>query len=126
MKDHISLIQHLDLQYLIDRMVNKYSWEPVAAKETVRKYKNFLTLKYVYPDLEFAPRREIDEIWHQHILFTKNYMRDCELIFGKYIHHTPSLGTAEERRTLDKRFVESARIYEDYFQEPYGYTIGLL
>lgn len=35
--------------------------------------------------------REIDEMWHEFILFTEDYMNFCERYFGKYIHHLPNV-----------------------------------
>ncbi len=114
MKDSITLIKTLDLQYIADRMVDKYDWEPDYAKESVRRYKNFLIFKCVYPKLVFPLLPEIDEIWHQHILFTENYIRDCEQIFDSYLHHKPG-STMEEAQ-----YQESTRVYEEYFQEPFS------
>jgi hypothetical protein len=34
----------------------------------------------------------VDEIWHQHILDTHAYHRDCDAIFGSYLHHFPYFG----------------------------------
>lgn len=33
---------------------------------------------------------EVDELWHTHILFTRDYARFCREVGGKFIHHTPS------------------------------------
>lgn len=35
--------------------------------------------------------QEIDEMWHEFILFTKDYMDFCERYFGCYIHHLPNV-----------------------------------
>ena len=34
--------------------------------------------------------RRIDEVWHQFILFTKEYGEFCQRYFGNYVHHSPS------------------------------------
>ena len=33
---------------------------------------------------------QVDEVWHQFILFTEEYHDFCQNIAGKYIHHSPS------------------------------------
>lgn len=33
---------------------------------------------------------QVDEVWHQFILFTKQYHTFCEKFFGDYIHHVPN------------------------------------
>ena len=33
----------------------------------------------------------VDEAWHTFILFTKDYHKFCNEVFGKYFHHMPSI-----------------------------------
>lgn len=35
--------------------------------------------------------QEIDEMWHEFILFTENYSDFCMQYFGEYMHHLPNL-----------------------------------
>jgi hypothetical protein len=35
--------------------------------------------------------REIDEMWHEFILFTEDYSDFCQRYFGRYIHHLPNV-----------------------------------
>lgn len=35
--------------------------------------------------------QEIDEMWHEFILFTQDYSDFCEKYFGEYMHHLPNL-----------------------------------
>lgn len=52
-------------------------------------YRKFLILvgKYGRP---MVPPVLVDHVWHAHITFTRQYMADCELVFGEYLHHEPS------------------------------------
>jgi len=59
-------------------------------------YRQFLTLKARFPQTSFVPPKLVDEVWHTHITFTRQYMADCELLFGEYMHHTPDLAGAED------------------------------
>lgn len=34
--------------------------------------------------------REIDDMWHTFLLFTKDYADFCEKYFGEFIHHFPN------------------------------------
>lgn len=34
--------------------------------------------------------KEIDDMWHTFILFTKDYMEFGQKFFGKYVHHAPA------------------------------------
>lgn len=35
--------------------------------------------------------REIDDMWHEFILFTEDYMAFCHQYFGEYLHHLPNI-----------------------------------
>jgi hypothetical protein len=52
-----------------------------------------------YPDDKTLPprcvmlrsMREIDEMWHEFILFTRDYSQFCNTYFGEYCHHLPNI-----------------------------------
>lgn len=46
-----------------------------------------------FPSQCFMPRsmREIDEMWHEFILFTEDYCQFCTQYFGAYMHHLPNI-----------------------------------
>ena len=62
-------------------------------------YRQFLTLKARYPETAFVPPKLVDEVWHTHITFTRQYFADCELLFGEYLHHRPE-GTQDSNDAL--------------------------
>jgi hypothetical protein len=35
--------------------------------------------------------QEIDEMWHEFILFTQDYTEFCHQYFGEYLHHLPNI-----------------------------------
>lgn len=39
--------------------------------------------------------KEIDDMWHTFLLFTKDYMDFCEHYFGHFIHHSPTTDQSE-------------------------------
>lgn len=44
------------------------------------------------------PSQVADDLWHEFILYTKNYDAFCKQAFGRFMHHTPAvvLGTAAQ------------------------------
>lgn len=44
------------------------------------------------------PSQVVDDLWHEFILYTKNYDRFCRQAFGQFLHHTPAvvLGRAQQ------------------------------
>lgn len=59
-------------------------------------YRKFLTLKGLDTERFLVPPQIVDFVWHAHIIFTRQYMDDCNLLFGSYLHHTPVTGDEGE------------------------------
>jgi hypothetical protein len=37
------------------------------------------------------PSQVVDDLWHEFILYTKNYQLFCNKAFGRFLHHTPAV-----------------------------------
>ncbi len=37
------------------------------------------------------PSQVVDDLWHEFILYTKNYQDFCQRAFGQFMHHTPAI-----------------------------------
>jgi hypothetical protein len=64
-------------------------WDPARRTAAEAGYRRFLALKYVCPTASLRPSDDVDEIWHQHILNTRQYAKDCSGLFGGFLHHQP-------------------------------------
>ena len=45
------------------------------------------------------PSQVVDDLWHEFILYTKNYDAFCQKAFGRYMHHTPAAVLGESQRS---------------------------
>ncbi len=113
-------IANMDLCYVKDRLLKGddllgRQWDLETAVYAIRAYKNFLYLLKKY-SLPLVPSRAIDEVWHQHILHTKQYTEDCQNIFGRYMHHVPSHGEEDNDR-MKRYFERTQRLYFEEFGE---------
>jgi hypothetical protein len=113
-------IEALDFEQIKNKLMHRdggkgWSRERVDAAE--REYRRFLFLMKKYPDELTAPSMEVDRFWHQHILDTAKYARDCEAVFGYFLHHYPYLGLGgEEDETLRQQAGQRMRdLYEQNF-----------
>jgi hypothetical protein len=120
------ILENLDLSSVERRLIDRYSWDSTDAKEAVRRYKNFLRLLLKYPDQILAPAPDMDEAWHNHILFTREYMRDCESLFGSYLHHSPALSSdPKEKKVMEDAQTRTSELYIKEFQEPYSLELNI-
>ncbi|TKW61501.1 MAG: hypothetical protein DI628_02450 [Blastochloris viridis] len=79
-------------------------------------YRKFLSLIAKFPGTTFVPPRLVDHVWHAHITFTRQYMADCDLLFGSYLHHNP----AEEGEEMAPVF---ASLTVPAYQQEYGINL---
>jgi hypothetical protein len=86
--------------------------------ESIEQYRRFLFLYYLHPERLMVPFKEVDLIWHTHILDTAKYREDCEYLFGRFLDHWPYFGMIDEadQAALEQAFAETQALYDEYFQ----------
>lgn len=47
------------------------------------------------------PSQVADDLWHEFILYTKNYEQFCNQAFGRFLHHTPAEVLDKAKRNND-------------------------
>lgn len=107
-------IDQMDLTHVIERVMKERWWTRRMAEVTARFYKNFLWLSKKYPEKHFSPTKQIDHIWHAHILYTKDYHEMCERVFGHYLHHQP---THEKENNSAEESSEGNILFEAHNKE---------
>lgn len=116
------IIDTLDLRAVLKRLILIEGWKPKHAHAAIQQYRNYLFLraKYYsqYNEIQLPPSYEIDEVWHAHILHTRDYIDFCNRIFNGYLHHSPhgqspNLDTNE----LSDLFSKTQHLYFEEFGE---------
>jgi hypothetical protein len=120
LSDSLGVINNLNLTNLKIKLQCQNGWTLEQCELAELSYKRFLTLRLKYPDLELVPNKEIDEIWHLHILDTKKYLKDCNDIFGSFFHHSPSYG----QRNFSNEFEMTNSLYRAEFGEDFNLQIA--
>jgi hypothetical protein len=84
------------------------------------EYRRFLAMHLAYPGADVVPCKIVDEIWHQHILDTRAYARDCDALFGEFLHHFPYFGMngPDDAQALHDAYAWTIERYRDAFGEP--------
>lgn len=94
----MDIIDNLDLECVKEKLQAQHSWSKERCEVAEKDYRRFLKLALLERGKEISPLGDIDEMWHTHILFTKKYHRDCDQIFGRYMHHNPLFSDKDEER----------------------------
>lgn len=77
-----------DLRMIRDRALKDghYTEHDIARIEKL--YKGYM-YKAMTTEGSLRVDPEIDDFWHTHLLFTRNYAEMCTSISGKFVHHDP-------------------------------------
>ena len=93
-----------------------------VVEEAARRYCQFIRLVQLYPHEEISPAKDIDEMWHLHMLHPIAYYEDCVANFGEILDHDGGFGStsAEEWRELIRIFENTAGLWRREYGEEYG------
>ena len=92
-------------------------WDTEAADLAIKWYRRYLKICAKYMGRGLVPSREIDEVWHLHILDTRAYASDCMNVFGHMLHHNPYFGMNGDAKQRDDGFVRTNMLYLAEFGE---------
>lgn len=99
------------------RRENTYGVDPVKAVSEYRRF-IFMALSAKHP---CVPSRVVDEVWHAHVLHSRDYTAFCKAIGQDYIHHEPAL--PGESADLVPYFEKTTALYEKCFGEKPDRTV---
>jgi len=86
-------------QKFSDRLAKEQLWSKDYTLRAIEEYKRFMFLAVVSNN-PVTPSIEVDEVWHLHMLYTKDYQEFCTIL-GKFIHHGPGRGGKEDDKFVD-------------------------
>ncbi|MBE9224120.1 MULTISPECIES: glycine-rich domain-containing protein [Aerosakkonemataceae] len=109
----------INLEALALRLMNPktgFGWSHQQTLRAIARYFMFLFLMYLYPSGVIIPTKEIDRVWHTHIIDTRRYEADCLMLFGYFLHHDVCGNETEaEEQALDSAFTETVKLFENHF-----------
>jgi hypothetical protein len=120
-------LKSLDLSPITAYLMNPkngYGWTRQQAFRAIRRYKTFLFVSYLYPEVPLVPTQDIDCLWHCHILHTRKYRQDCEMVFGYFIDHEPNSErwSRTNQQTLDDAFAQ-IKVLLSHFEEDFEESV---
>jgi hypothetical protein len=130
-------INDLDFTQLKRGLLRDYLVGIDSINESAKLYKNFLKLRFLYPERIIVPSKAVTLFWRHHIYYTEMYMQNCVDVFGKYLHHDPNLIKSgvrvipehskeelEELRMLEIDTVGVLASHENWNDGYFGYRVG--
>jgi hypothetical protein len=94
-EEHRSAVDSLDLDAVVAAAGRENGWSAEEAQRAARRYRDFLavvlhSVAAGQPNVT-AVSASADEVWHQHVLWSRKYRDDCAALFGpgRFLDHIP-------------------------------------
>jgi hypothetical protein len=87
--DTIALINKFDIEDVVNDFIKQHPQLSDFTNQIVEQYCEFMQKAKTEIALD-VPNDAVDLLWHIHMYHTISYFKFCDMIAGKYIHHTPS------------------------------------
>ena len=97
------------------KLSRKLGWDTKYAVGAIGEYKKFLYLGLV-SDFYVTPPKDIDKVWHEHLLFSKGYREFCRDVLQQDFDHTPELvATPAQTETFQAQYEATLDLYQREF-----------
>ena len=73
-----------------NKLARKLGWSTGFALRAIAEYRKFVYLGMV-SRFSVTPSKIIDQVWHEHQLFTQAYRSFCGEVLGRHFDHNPEL-----------------------------------
>ncbi len=119
-------IRNLDMGPILWTLMNPeegaaktVDWNEPQTVRVIEEYRKFLTLSHEGDGKVTSPSKNVDVIWHTHVLDTAKYYTDMHKIFGHMVHHFPYLGVrgSADRQVLLDGYEDTKVRYRERFTE---------
>jgi hypothetical protein len=100
------------------KLQKEHGWSEDYTTLCVNEYAKFLHLHVTYPEGKIVPGRQLDNVWHVHILHTKEYADFCEKFLHGFLHHTP--------KDLSSNEVNDMQHTLDLYEQCFGYKAPVM
>ena len=101
----------------ISFLVKRENHKLEVVEQMALEYRRFLGIIAAYPNDRFPISEAVDELWHTHILFTRDYRAMSDEIRGEYINHDPIL-TLEQKRAVEPYYYKGTLVrYHELYRE---------
>jgi hypothetical protein len=123
-KPIIEQIMNYPMAHVIKRCQKDYGYTAEDMKILERELKRYLVLSIFFKEGEPGNgmySKDVDNLWHSFILFTKDYSSFCKKYIGRFIHHFPNTKTGRaypgELKEVSKDFQAFIKNYQEIFEE---------
>ena len=99
---------------VIERYRLDFELSPEDALFHTGEFVRYMAMCADRPHADYGMAGQIDEVWHTFILYTRDYAKWCNEVFGRFMHHVPT-PPEEKQEVVSGNAVDTyALFYRDY------------
>jgi hypothetical protein len=100
------------------RLARDKRWSLPFTRSAILEYRRFCFLA-ITGDSPATPSEEVDEVWHQHLTYSRDYWNVwCNEVLANPLHHDPATGTPGEQGRFREQYARTLARYESFFGPP--------
>lgn len=98
-----------------DKLSRKFHWNKNFALKAIWEYKKFVYMG-VISDVSVTPSKIIDQVWHEHLLFSSGYRKFCKEIIQYDFDHNPELVSVDSQtEAFQSQYFHTIELYRKEF-----------
>jgi hypothetical protein len=98
-----------------DKLSRKLNWKKNFALKAMWEYKKFVYMG-VISDFSVTPSKVIDQVWHEHLLFSSGYRKFCKEIIRYDFDHNPELvSVGSQTEAFQSQYFHTIELYKKEF-----------
>ena len=99
------------------RLAHDNGWTQAYALRVIDEYRRFVTLACI-AEGEVTPSDEVDQVWHQHLAYSRMYWEDfCPKVLRRPLHHGPTEGGETANIRYEDNYRRTLALYRETFSE---------
>ena len=111
-KEKIELINNWNLRDIKYRLIQRDKLAEQEVEKAIIEFRKYMIVRLVTGKTIAMTSDIVDLVWHQFILFTKEYHEFCLTIFGEYIHHSPATDIKKPKQQhLENLLIEYTKLF---------------
>lgn len=99
---------------LVDRLQAEHRWTPALTLRALEEYRCFLVLAAT-GGVPVTPSKLVDEVWHLHLTFTRDYWERLTPLLPAPLHHEPAGGQPGDAAHYANQYLSTLDLYADTF-----------
>ncbi len=118
LRDHVRAMfggSDASTEAFASKLARKLGWTRVFSLRAIEEYRKFVYLGMV-SDASVTPPKVIDQVWHEHLLFSRAYRQFCRDVLERDFDHNPELVPSEgQTEAFHAQYAATLELYRDEF-----------